>query len=532
MMICRHGLGKCGAWLLAACIVGPAAAATAAPPSPFNYGVSAWGSRGLHRVETARGAGAGALSVLALGSLERTSGVLLSRDHDLAYRALLGLHWAPFRHLETGLTVEYRGHRYSGIGQLQQQQLGNPALRLKVHAAPLAGWSLGALVLVQVPTSPTASGLVARGLQAEAQLLASWQPAARIALALNAGYRLDHSHRLYPQTASPLQRLIGEINDFNAVLASLGAEGNLSPWGVPMAPFIEASGRIYPQLSARAYPLRTSLGLSLWPWPDGPLVIKVGIDLRLRGAPMAVQPPRLASLPAWEAFLQVGLRVRAGQDLPALGDSCVAAEECSAGQTCQNGRCILLERHRIQHQLGTYLVVGQVKDQATGQPITGAAICIGQDPCVSTDASGIFRSGIQPERPAGSPLQVLSLRAAGYKNVSAVVPLGRANSQVALQLQLSADARVQLGHLQIVLTDEISQMPLRNARLALPGGGAQGTQIGPGVYILDLPPGRHSIVISAPGHVSRVLHLTLEDAVTTRLSAQLEPWRGRGQRRR
>lgn len=433
----------------------------------------------------------------------------------------------PLRFLAASLTLDgrYDKHPDDALGS-SSSTVGEPRLIVRANEALGDSFALGAQLGLWIPGAeapslrPDASTL-------DALLLATYAPpGSGLALAMNAGYRVDRSANVLDAGDRPRlrrgDRLSLRLSDFDAVLVGVGASKRLGREHT-LGSHVEVLGELTWDVlvgknapAATDSPLRLGLGARYHLKEDdayfGALQLEARTEIGLGGRPSigpndALVPldPRFAMVIGirWAPALVVKVKPTRGPD--------------GAGPDGAGGAAALAS--------ATSSLRGRVTAAEGGAPIAGAHVTVASDDpaqsnerAADTDADGAFT--IAELRPGRAHVLV---KAAGYDDAGAdttVVDAATA-ARTPVVLPLAMKKAIRPGQLR-GLVRSFSGKPLA-ATIRVEPIGVETKTDADGTFQVEVPPGSYEVIVGATGHAGQRRPVQVEENGVTILNADLRP---------
>lgn len=261
-------------------------------------------TRGVNRVETAEPMRPGEINVGLAGEFFSTTGLFERGDSNTRHAQQLliaaGLLWG----VELGASWSMSSNENPSFGEQADRSGGDPTFSVKYTRGVAERLRLGALLSLQVPTSPQGDGFKPSAMTASLGALASYRVARPVTLAMNVGYDVDRSRDLFARPLTPAQQFTAGVSKVDALTYGLGGTGiaGLSD-SVALGGFAEVAGAFAPSVGMSDSPVRASGGVKAFFLEHRRLEVVVGADVRLTGAPTETQ--EFPGLPPWQAFARV-----------------------------------------------------------------------------------------------------------------------------------------------------------------------------------------------------------------------------------
>lgn len=493
-----------------------------------SVGASASGLPGLGRVAVAAPKElphAAAAASLGYGFTEAQSG-----DPGGHHRAsgTFGLMVQPLRFLAASLVLDgrYDKHPDDARGS-SSSTVGEPRLLVRANEALGDSLALGAQLGLWIPGGEAPS-LRPDASTVDALLLATYAPPrSGLALALNAGYRVDRSANVLDASERPRlrpgDRLSLRLSDFDAVLLGLGASKRLGGADHTLASHVEVLGELTWDVlvgknapAAIESPLRLGLGARYHLKEEGEyfgalqLEARTEIELGQRPAigpndPLVPIDPRFAVIIGlrWAPALVVKVKPNGGPDGAGPGSAAGGALAAVASSSLQ----------------------GRITAAEGGAPIAGAHVTVTSDDpanpnerAADSGADGSFTvTDLRPGR-----AHVLA-KAVGYDDASAQTTLvdaaTAARSPVVVDLVMKKT--IKPGQLR-GLVRSFNGKPLA-ATIRVEPLGVETKTDADGTFQVDVPPGSYEVVVAAPGHAGQRRPVQVEENGVTILNADMRP---------
>ena len=493
-----------------------------------SVGASASGLPGLGRVAVAAPKQlphAAVAASIGYGFTEAQSGD--SGGHQRA-SGTFALMAQPLRFLAASLMLDgrYDKHPDDALGS-SSSTVGEPRLIVRANEALGDSFALGAQLGLWIPGAeapslrPDASTL-------DALLLATYAPpGSGLALALNAGYRVDRSANVLDAGDRPRlrpgDRLALRLSDFDAVLLGLGASKRLGAEHT-LASHVEVLGELSWDVlvgknapAAIESPLRLGLGARYHLKEDDEyfgalqLEARTGIGLGERpsiGPNDALVPidPRFAVIIGirWAPALAVKVKPTGGPDGAGPGGAGGGGALATAASSSLRGRVTAAEG---------------------GAPIAGAHVTVASDnpanPNERAADTGADRSFTLTElRPGRAHVLV---KAAGYEDASAETTIVDAATaaRTPVVVDLVMKKAIKPGQLR-GLVRSFNGKPLA-ATIRVEPIGVETKTDADGTFQVEVPPGSYEVVVAAAGHAGQRRPVQVEENGVTILNANLRP---------
>ena len=431
----------------------------------------------------------------------------------------------PFLAASLMLDGRYDKHPDDALGS-SSSTVGEPRLIVRANTALGDSFALGAQLGLWVPGAeapslrPDASTL-------DALLLATYAPpGSGLALALNAGYRVDRSANVLDAGERPRlrpgDRLALRLSDFDAVLLGVGGSKRLGA-DHTLASHVEVLGELTWDVlvgknapAAIESPLRLGLGARYHLKEDedyfGALQLEARTEIGLGERP-AIGPndalvpidPRFAVIIGirWAPGLIVKVKPAGGPDGGGPGGAGGGGALAAAASSLR----------------------GRVTAAEGGAPIAGAHVTVTSDDpanpnerAADTGADGSF--AVTELRPGRAHVLV---KAAGYDDASAdttvVDAATAARTPVALDLVMKK--AIKPGQLR-GLVRSFNGKPLA-ATVRVEPIGIETKTDADGTFQVEVPPGAYEVVVAAPGHAGQRRPVQVEENGVTILNADMRP---------
>jgi hypothetical protein len=395
----------------------------------------------------------------------------------------------PLRFLSAALMFNGRwdSHPDDALGS-SSTAVGEQRLFLRVAESLGKGFSAGGQVVVWVPGGEAPS-LKFDATTVDANLLATWAPAGLdLAMALNAGYRVDNSAAVVdaPRRLRPGDRLTLALSDYDAFLLGLGASKRIGK--------LELLGDVSWDVllggpSAIESPLRVGAG-GRWHMTD---TLAAELHPEVVVSERAPQGPNLPFVPIEPRFtITLGLRWTLPFGKPPPKETAPVNETPVAPQRVAAGS-----------------IRGKVTNDKGGT-VPGVRVSVG---ALAVDAAADGSFDVE-NVPAGQAHVVA--RAAGYEDASAdttVEDHGIANVTLAMKRMIKPG--VLKG-----LVRSFNGKPLA-ATVRVEPLGVETKTDAEGTFTIEVPPGAYEIVVAAPGHAGQRRPVQVEENGVTVLNADL-----------
>jgi hypothetical protein len=524
--------------ILAVCL-GLAAAAVdrtvLAAPGIAVEGSSMHAMRGIHQLEDAAPLSDDSWVVSFGGAYFRADDLALAGEHHQRSKWRGAFAFSPWGAFDLGLTWTTVSNSSRPVLASSTQTTGDPELLAKWAHTLGSELALGALLQILVPTSESGSGLAFDATTITGQALATYRPSRRLALACNAGYRFDNTRNTFSSTFAAgqetLMRFNGNIARTSAVVGGLGAVGRFqaSP-RLLAAPFLELVAAVAPTGSFKDSPIAATIGAKALLSAVGVVEVAAGTSVRITGAPSATS--KFPGLPPWEAFLQLSFHPGAAPAKPepeaepaVVGpDRCDDRKPCREHFACVEGACLPVKEvvREVVKTPPTFVISGGVTDLTTGAPIREATIRIsGSDSALLTDDQGTFVSW-----PIGvdDGLVRVSAIAPGFRQAQQELTKGPAGETRGVSFELVPLGKKVNGTIRGSLRDKGTGMPVVGT-LTIPGAGKKVFTTVEGNFTVDLPAGRHQLLITATDMKPQEKRLTIGPGEVVILNIDMTPQR-------
>ena len=501
-----------------------AAYAGDAPPQDVasSVGASASGLPGLGRVAVAAPKElphAGAAVGIGYGFTEAQSVPNAESGAHQRVSGTLAIMAQPVRFLAAALVFDgrYDAHPDDLLGS-SSSTVGEPRLFVRANEAVGRSFALGAQLGVWVPGAEAPS-LRFEAATLDALLLATYAPpGSDLALALNAGYRIDRSAQVLGARDRPRlragDRLALHLSDSDAILLGLGASKRLGGRETPAAR-VELLGELTWDMligakapAALESPLRLGLGARYHLKEDdeafGALQLEARTELSLSARPSSGPSDPLVPIDPRFAII-LGVRWT-----PALGARPKPRTNVEGPAAAGSGGAAAAVASSIR---------GRVTAAETGAAIASARVTVtSDDPAqpgertAETGADGTFE--VTELRPGH--VHVV-LKAAGFDDASA-----DANATAtAAVVDVVMKKAIKPGQLR-GLVRSFNGKPLAATIRVEPLGIEAKTETD-GTFQIDVPPGSYEVVVAATGHAGQRRPVQVEENGVTILNADLRP---------
>ena len=223
-------------------------------------------------------------------------------------------------------------------------------------------------------------------------------------------------------------------------------------------------------------------------------------------------------------------RINAPDDVPATSTSvstvaetkaCLADEDCASSQVCDQQVCAVVKV--VETERGTFSIYGTVVDAVSGEGIGNARVSFGRmrsSPLSTAPGTGAFESF---PLPAGDGAVRVIIRADGYDEREVVVARGSKDARIPIDVRLTPTGHVVTGQVRGTVRDGRSGKPVK-ARVFV---ASIGRNVKPtdGAFEVDLPPGKHEVLVSAKGYVTQRKRFTIHSGAEVVLNIDLAPAR-------
>ncbi len=518
------GTGHCVAALVA-CLV--------ALPARAGEDTSARGTRGLHRVESARPLGAGVLTASVLSELSMASDLFVAGDENRRTAQHLVLAASPLEGLDLSGSWSLITNDNAAFDPQKAQYAGDPTLGAKYTLEVAEGLRLGADLRVLLPTSPKGTGLSPDAASFSGLLVASYAAAEWLDLALNGGYELDRSGRLFTRQINRAQRFTAGISEVDSVLlgAGAGAQAELSEV-VALGGFLEVSGALASGAKTKDNPIWATGGMKALFLTGKNVELVIGADVRLSGKPR--EGADVPGLPPWQGFARLAGHIdflREAQ--PALATACSADSDCSSGLVCSAGVCAVVrevtkevvrevvKEKEVQPEGKTFVITGAVVDKQTSSAVARATITLSgfESTPLASDPHGRFRTF---PLPVDGGLVQVKVEAPGYMPAEQTLPKGPAGSVKELTFQLVPVGQDIPGRVRGSVKDARSGKPV-DATIFIPTLGLKEQAGKDGAFEIELKAGRYQVIISNSRHATQTKEVTISAGEVIILNIDMTP---------
>ena len=501
-----------------------AAHAGDAPPQDVasSVGASASGLPGLGRVAVAAPKElphAGAALGIGYGFTEAQNVPNAEPGAHQRASSTLALMAQPLRFLSAALVLDgrYDSHPDDALGS-SSSTVGEPRLFVRANEAVGRSFALGAQLGVWVPGGEAPSVRFDAS-TLDALLLATYAPAGSdLALALNAGYRIDRSAEVLGARDRPRlragDRLALHLSDSDAILLGLGASKRLGG-GTARASRVELLGELTWDVlvgakapAALESPLRLGLGARYHLKEDdesfGALQLEARAELSLSARPSAGPTDALVPIdPRFAIIVGVRWTPALGARPKPMSDANGAAGAGSAGGPAPVASAVR----------------GRVTAAESGAAIASARVTVtSDDPAqpnertAETGADGTFQ--VTELRPGRVHVVV---KATGFDDASA----DTSAAATAAVVEVVMKKTIKPGQLR-GLVRSFNGKPLA-ATIRVEPLGVEAKTDADGTFQIDVPPGSYEVVVAAPGHAGQRRPVQVEENGVTILNADLRP---------
>lgn len=441
-----------------------------------------------------------------------------SGGHTRAF-GTLALMAQPLRFLAAALVLDgrYDAHPDDVLGG-SSSTVGEPRLFVRASEAVGKSFALGAQLGVWVPGAEAPS-LRFDASTLDALVLATYAPPGEgLAVALDAGYRLDRSAQVLDAKDRPRlrrgDRLSLALSDSDAILLGLGASKRLGR-GETSASHVELLGELTWDVlvgakapAPRESPLRVGLGARYHLKEDdetfGALQLEARTEISLSARPPSGPTDALVPIDPRFAIL-VGVRwtpVLGARPAKSTGKADIAVGGGAGATTAPVDAAI---RGRVTAE--------------TGAPIAGARVTVTSDDpsqpgerTAETGADGTFQmNDLRPGR-----VHVV-VKATGFDEAGADANAAAA----ATVMDVVMKKAIKPGQLR-GLVRSFNGKPLA-ATVRVEPIGLEAKTDPDGTFQIDVPPGSYEVVVAATGHVGQRRPVQVEENGVTILNADLRP---------
>jgi len=438
------------------------------------------------------------------------------RDGDLytQQHLYLGVSIAPLRYVTVSYVHALAAHYDSGFAPATRDLFGSPRLSALVSFEPLNHWSIGLLEETRIPTLG-ASRIATQAISPAISLVTAVYGSGFRAV-LNGGYRIDRTDQLFRDERDPFDRWVNGVAQENQVLASAAFDAELPLTGdVLLTPFLEGYGEFATNTAFAKNPIQASVGTNISFLSEPPVNLAVGARLRVSGGPD--DQTALPALPPWVAFFRVAYEFpTAAVETTRVATTapCEADTDCQSEQRCLAGSCVQVVEKPVERVVErvvekvetvvkappTFVLVGKITDFRTKKPVPAARVTVTSDGggvvTILADSNGTFTSF---PLLAGEGLLPVTIGASGFQDQETAVPRGAANEKRELVVELRAEG-LKVGILEGLIKNDEGE-PLRKCTINLPALKRKLISDAQGAFRLQLPVGKHPIVVLCPGYI-------------------------------
>jgi len=445
------------------------------------------------------------------------------RHRRVAWFGVLGL--STFGPLDLALGWSTTSNANSPGLSDPARTLGDPTILAKGSFALTRALAAGASMQLGVPTSEDGTRLALDAFTLTSLAIASFAPTANAVVALNAGYRIDHSRKLFavepPVEIGSLIRFSAGVAKRDTAIVALGAL-----YRVPVAealrlsPYVELDGAFAPGAASRENPLRATLGATAVLGARGVFELTVAGAYRLRGAP--VSDGTLPGLPPWELHAGFAIRMAAFGQSPAATSAtggasalprCVTSASCPSGQSCLEGQCTLVKEvdkevvREVVRPPPVFFLAGTVTSSADQRPVADATVKLSgfEGVVLASGKDGKWKSW---PLPLDDGILKVSVTAAGFRPAEQMTPKGPANETKQLTLALTPTDKAVPSQLRVQLKDRATGKSV-GGLVTIPSLGKKLPVAGTGTLETELPAGRYNLIVSSPHLQTQSKEITL-----------------------
>lgn len=507
---------------------------------PERVSTSAQSTRGIYQVEAAGSLPFGKLVVGVSTSAFSSRNLISKGDRHERIAAREYLAFSPFGPVDIGISWASTSNAHSPLLPDPTQALGDAIGFVKATHVFGGRFGFGGEAVAEIPAKDNGSVLELRGTTVTGLLIASlhFRP---IVIALNAGYRLDNSSKVFHSGFVPsydtVMRFNGNISKTSAIVANLGVEGRLDVGErLSVLPFIEGTSRFGERVSMNENPIAVSAGIKSLLLRGGLLKIGLGGTLRLSGAPRI--DGKFPGLPPWEVFAQLGLNLPIAEPTAFVVPECPMVVACgphgacAAGLTCSDGQCVMVKDRVIEKEVikqlsiptPTFIVAGVITDTVSNEPVRNSIIHLSgydQTP-IAGSSRGEFRTW---PLPVDEGILQISVEAEGFDPATQTVAKGPPGTVTNLALKLApTGGKLPPGRVRGQVTDARSGDPVR-ATIVLPKAKQQLKAGVEGTFELTVGSGNYDVVITSPKHQAQKIRITVGSGEVVILNIDLTPKR-------
>lgn len=486
------------------------------------------GTPGLNRLDTAEPTAPGEVVLGLGGEYFSARGFLVSGDTTRRTSGRLVLGFSPLEMLSLWVSWEAVSGYNDRLTPRVTGYRGDPTFGVKARHELLPGVDAALALSVMVPTSAVGGGLEPGSGVYTARAIVSYAPGPGVVAALNLGYALDRSMRLFERELTSPERFAAGVYGVDAVVYGAGVQGlfaftpDLAAGG-----FLELTGTAPTGAGDAPSPLRASIGLKGLVPPSRALELMLGADVRVSGAPE--QGTAVPGIPPWEVFLRLTGRWAAFAEAPALAvvptppppPGCDEARPCEEGRVCAAGQCVEAPRE-APPAVQTFEIAGKVVDKVSGAPVPAALVTFSgwAAPPVTLDpGQATFTLG---PIPVDAGLVQVRVEASGFRPTEATFAKGPAGSTKVLTLELVPVARSAPGVLKGIISDARTGRPVRGT-VTIPALKTRVKVDDDGSFSVELRAGRYDVSIASPRHVSQTKSVQLRPGDVVILNLDMTP---------
>lgn len=490
-------------------------AAGPAEASPARTGVSTTGQPGMPRTLSAVPAIRGGWHLVTTATYGWEGDVLAEGDARHLAGARFALGYSPWSFLTISLDARtgLEGYVWPEGNQdtLVLGVMGDPRLALRTGFALGAGFSLGAMAAVLFPSGWGSFNPSGSAISPTFAAMISFAPdRVPLGIHLEIAYRHDRSGELFGDREGLSRQhllLAGVSSAYHHLELDLGVEYRIGP----VAPFVELGADLPLGADGVETFLMLGFGARLWLGPADAVQIHLGLDLRVTPAAEVPEPaagvypyePPLLSVSLGVAFRLPVARAEGAAEPREPGEGGEPDDRGAAGET---GAPEAPERGRI---------VGQVR--CAGGPC-GLSVRVGiagtgGSSLAPDDRTGAFRSGAL----APGTYRVTA-SAQGYVDSTQEVVV-EPGGAAAVSFDLAAAQVVEPTRIQGVVRD-FNGNPVA-ATVIIPVLGREIQADEQGRFEIDVEPGRHEVIVSAPGYATQHSRIDVRAHETVVMNVEL-----------